>query len=480
MRERQRRRQREEEERMREIERRRRIARKRKRRQQVRRRRKILAMTVFFLVFVIVVLSTVAVRKLSEEKKRQEMLKKQEQQKAEEEQNLLNVVAVGDNLIHDAIIDAGKENNWDFSFLYKNLKEEIKEADIASVNQETPFVKNHEKAAGYPDFATPTEVGDALAAVGFDIVTQATEHAFDQEAEGIAGTASFWKKNYPEMSILGIHGKEGENRYRIIEKKNFKIAVLNYTTLLSENHTIKDEEAYMLDIYSEKNMKKDIAEAKEASDVTIVYLHGGKTDSEKADKKLQKRIKFLAEQGADVVICSHPHILKGYGKVERPDGKEMLVYYSLGNFVSNQPALEKLLGGMAKFTLKKNEKSGEVTVKDYSLIPLVMHYNSDYTECSVYKLSDYTESMAQEHGIHDAEPDTDFTAAELKSAAADIGEIEMEFGKSEDEDADKKGKKEKSAKDNQEDEYKNEEESQEENSEENNDEADESDEEKTP
>ena len=252
---------------------------------------------------------------------------------------------------------------------------------------------------------------------GFDIVTQATEHAFDRESDGITESVEFWDKSYPKITNLGIHEKDNESRYQIIEKKNFKVAVMNYSSMISENHSIPSTESYMVDTYSEKKVKEDLAKAKEEADVSIVYLHSGKSDAEDLDEKLQEKINFLAEQGADVVICSHPHILKKYGKLTRPDGKEMLVYYSLGNFVSHQSSLENLLGGMAEFTLKKDAKSGEVTIEEYSLVPLVMHYNEDFTNAGVYKLSDYTEELAKEHKIHTEDEEAEFTLSALKEAA---------------------------------------------------------------
>lgn len=433
-----RREQREEEERRLELERRRRIAIARKRRQQQIRRQKMM-MAGAGLAILVIGAAAFAIHGKIEEKKAKAAQEKQKETeakaKAEEENNTLHMVAAGDNLIHDALINAGKENDWNFDFLYENIKKVIKDADLASVNQETPLEKDHDKAAGYPDFATPEEVGDALANAGFDIVTQATEHAFDQQEDGIATSVSFWNKNYPKVSLLGIHSKE-EERYQVIEKKNFKVAVMNYSCMLSENHSIPEDESYMVDTYSEKNIKSDLKKAKEEADVTIVYLHGGKSDSSEPDEKLQNRIDFLAEQGADVVICSHPHILKGYELKKRPDGKNMLVYYSLGNFVSNQSSLENLLGGLADFTLKKDAKTGEVTIEDYSLIPVVMHYNSDYTEAGVYELSDYTEALAKTHGIHEENSEETFSLSALKSAAQEIGEITTGSSLSEDGDSD--------------------------------------------
>lgn len=454
-----RRRRREEEERQRELERRRRIARQRKRQRQVMRRRLILASVGLVLLLAAIIAGVVTIRgKIAEKKAQEAKEKKQQEEEAarlEEENNTLHMVAVGDNMIHDAIIQAGKKNDWNFDFLYENIKKDIENADVAFVNQETPFVKSHSAVAGYPDFATPTEVGDALAAAGFDVVTHATEHIFDQGSDGIINSVSFWKKNYPEITRLGIHSDEEEKNYEIRNVKNFKIALLNYSTLLSENHKIEKDETYMINLYSEKNVKADLEAAKEEADLTIVTLHGGKSDSAEPDEKLLDRVSFLSEQGADIILCSHPHILKGYELLTREDKGKTLVYYSLGNFASGQTALENLLGGMADITIKKNADSGKISIEDYSLVPLVMHYNSDFSEAGIYKLSDYSEELASEHasrkqntsgeeedgddqGSDDGEEDTDtgFSLRALEKAADAIGELKD--GKTQEDDTEDK------------------------------------------
>lgn len=417
-----------EEERLREEERRRRIARARRRRQVIRRRR-MMAFGILLIVVILIAAAAAAIYKKEQERKQQEAVEKQRQEEAaalkEEENNTLHIRAVGDNLIHEAFIEAGRDNDWNFDFLYENIKNDISDADLASVNQETPLTTEHEDAAGYPDFNTPSEVGEALADAGFDIVTQATEHAFDQEETGIRDTISFWEDEHEKITLLGIHKSQNDSRYQIIEKKNFKIAVMNYSTMLSENHSIPEDSSYMVDLYSEENARADLEAAKREADVAIVYLHGGQDESAEPEERLKNRVQFLAEQGADVIICSHPHVLKGYELIEKPDGKETLVYYSLGNFVSAQSSLENLLGGMADFTLKKD--GDEVTIDSYSMLPLVMHYNADYTECSVYKLSDYTDELAQEHGIHEEDPEAEFSMAALEEAADQAGELHSEW-----------------------------------------------------
>ena len=135
----------------------------------------------------------------------------------------------------------------------------------------------------------------------------------------------------------------------------------------------------------------------------MVFLHTGVEDQNEIDDQTQERINYLAQQGVDIAICSHPHVLRPVSQVDRPDGGKMLVYYSLGNFVSAQKEVPQLLEGMADITLKKDADTGEVTIQDYSLVPLVMHYEKDQTNARV----------AAAHGVHDYSSD-EFTLESIR------------------------------------------------------------------
>ena len=381
-------------------------------------RQKIIIGGMVFLAAVIVIFSSVI--KANHKKQEAEAAAKAAQEKKAEEEakrlkeeNTLHMVAVGDNLYHDSILEEGKgaeeSEDWNFDFLYANVKKEIENADLAAVNQESPFVNNHDEAAGYPEFATPLEGGEALVKAGFDIVTQATNHAFDKGKAGIINSVSFWKNKHAAVTLLGIHQDQEDqdkNRVQVIEEKNFKIAMMNYTFTLNESAQMSESESYCVDLYEEETVKQDVAKAKTMADIVIVFLQTGTEDVTEVDEETEERMDFLAEQGVDIAICSHPHVVRAFGMKERPDGNSMLVYYSLGNFVSTQEAIPELLEGMADFTLEKDPETGKVSVTDYSLVPLVMHYDKGKTNCSVYKLSDYTEDMAKNHGIHEYSQDT--------------------------------------------------------------------------
>ena len=93
----------------------------------------------------------------------------------------VNLVAVGDNLIHNTLIAAGEKEDGtlDYNSFYENIKADISAADVAVINQETMLGGSQFPYAGYPCFNTPWEVGDAAIAAGFDIFTCATNHSLD-------------------------------------------------------------------------------------------------------------------------------------------------------------------------------------------------------------------------------------------------------------------------------------------------------------
>lgn len=84
---------------------------------------------------------------------------------------------------------------WNYNSIYAHVKDKIQAADLAVVNQETVFVENRADISGFPLFGTPTEVGDALADAGFDVVQQASNHTYNKKDQGILIPSVFGRKN---------------------------------------------------------------------------------------------------------------------------------------------------------------------------------------------------------------------------------------------------------------------------------------------
>lgn len=314
----------------------------------------------------------------------------------------VTLLAVGDNLIHIEVVKSGKQEDGSYQYdhLYKNLADEIKAADLAVVNQETILGGDDFAYSGYPSFNSPSEIGEALVSAGFDVVTHATNHTMDMGYKAVKNTFDFWS-GYPEVTVLGINEtKEQQDTIPIVEKNGIKLAMLNYTYGLNGYHMPEDK-PYLVNLLDKKKMQKDIRKAKELADFIIVFPHWGTEYVYEATSMQEDLADFFYDLGVDLVIGTHPHVLEPVEWIEKEPGHRMLVYYSLGNFMSYQKEAPRMLGGMATLTITK-DASGTY-ISDAAITPIVTHYENgpaDY-HYGIFKLNEYTPALANVHGVSD-------------------------------------------------------------------------------
>ena len=311
------------------------------------------------------------------------------------------VLAVGDNLVQPSLLASGQSESgtWNYDSVYANLKADIQAADIAIVNQETPFTADHSTVSGTAPYATPTEVGDALVNAGFNVVTSATALIDDNGDSMLNETLNYWETSHPEVTLAGIHKSQtGTDTAKIVEINGIKIAFLNYTFPASAS--AKDS---MVDTFNTANVAAAIKEAKASADCVIFSANWGKAEEPMPTEYEKEWANFLMEQGVDVVIGTNPNVLQPYGYLTDDAGHNMLIYYSLGNFVTGQETLKQILGGMATFSITKtiDGEQSSIEIQNATLTPLVMHYSYDNQEYAPYKLSDYNDTLAAAHSIRE-------------------------------------------------------------------------------
>ena len=315
----------------------------------------------------------------------------------------VELLAVGDNLIHTGLYQTGMNSDgaWNYDHLYEHVRDEIQAADLAIINQETIFIEDRSKISAYPVFGSPTEIGDSLVWAGFDVVLHASNHTMDKGKEGVWDTINFWRTEHPEITVLGINeSEEAEKRVPVVECKGIRFAMLNYTYGLN-GFSVPGDQPYLVNLLDKDRVALDIANAKEVADMVVVFCHVGSEYVYEPSEYSKQWVDFLLEQEVDIVINAHPHVLEPYTMLEGEDGHQMLVYYSLGNFISTQDRVPRLLGGMAKITIEvRNHEDGkDFTITDYTLEPVVAHWNYGTMEFGVYMLEDYTNELAAKHGI---------------------------------------------------------------------------------
>ena len=81
---------------------------------------------------------------------------------------------------------------------------------------------------------------------------------------------------------------------------------------------------------------------------------------------------MFLECRADVVVGTHPHVMQPYEVLKGDDGHRMLIYYSIGNYISAQPEKSCTKGGMASFTVSLTPAGYQVT--EYDLTPLTIRW----------------------------------------------------------------------------------------------------------
>jgi poly-gamma-glutamate capsule biosynthesis protein CapA/YwtB (metallophosphatase superfamily) len=336
------------------------------------------------------------------------------------EDNTLTLLAVGDNLIHEQVIESGKKSDGSYNYdhLFTHLKDEISDADISIINQETILGGSDFPYTGYPVFNSPIEIGDAIINAGFDVVLHATNHAMDKGFEGVNNTIHYWEK-HKDITMIGLNSSDIQrDTIPVIERNGIKIALLNYTYGLN-GYSLPKDKPYLVNMLDKSEIKKDISKAKQVSDFVIVFPHWGTEYVYEPDHNQKDWTSFFAQEGVDLVIGTHPHVVEPIEWIKSDNGHQMLVYYSLGNYVSYQREAPRMLGGMAKITLEK--KDSKVYVTENGIVPIVTHYENHHNyEYGVYKLSEYTKEQALKHGVIELEENSIFTLDGTISLANEV------------------------------------------------------------
>ena len=329
------------------------------------------------------------------------------------EEQEVTLIMVGDMLMHTPINETGvkEDGSIDFSHLFTHTKDMIEEADIAIVNQEVILGGEELGISGYPAFNTYYEFGDDLVDVGFDVVLHATNHALDKGKRGVLNCLSYWEENHPEIGVLGIQdSQEEQNEIYVQETNGIRIAILNYT-YGTNGIPLPEDMPCAVNLMDKGKMAEDIAKAKEISDFVIVCPHWG-TEYVLQETDYQKNYaEFLLEQGVDLVLGTHPHVIEPVEMMQDEEGNEMLVYYSLGNYVNCTSSETadigwRMLGAMAEVTIAMDGE-GEAYIKKYGAEPLVTYVSADQKTIEVYPMDEFTDEMAQ--ASHTIKYTTDFS-----------------------------------------------------------------------
>jgi poly-gamma-glutamate synthesis protein (capsule biosynthesis protein) len=325
----------------------------------------------------------------------------------------IRLIFAGDIMGHTPQISAAKtDSGYDYNPCYEYLKAHIDNADFAIANFETTLAG--EPYTGYPQFSSPDEALDAPKNAGFDLFLIANNHIADKGSAGLKKTIQKMQSKTlfagayidsiqrdslypviveitPAFSILSAEiSAEDSIILTAFRNNTLKIAILNYS--YGTNGIVLPKPS-IINYIDTNQIKIDIQKIENQYDILICCIHWGIEYQNYSGKEQKNLAQFLANNGVDLIIGSHPHVVQNFDVLYRNDDttQHVPVYYSLGNMISNQR--ERYRNGGILAVVDINPISKKITTCDY--LPFYVHKGFLFNKFQYYLLptADFQENQ---------------------------------------------------------------------------------------
>ena len=274
---------------------------------------------------------------------------------------------VGDAMQHQAQLDRAKElggGNYDYSGCFTLIAPEITSADYAVCNLEVPL-GGGPSYTGYPCFSAPDSYAVALKDAGFDMFLTANNHCLDRRDRAARRTIS-------ALDSLGIDHigtyRDAAMRDSLVpfikDIKGFKVGFLNYTY---GTNGIEPTDGVEVALIDKERIDREIRKTREAgAEIIVAAMHWGVEYVLLQNRNQEDIADFLIDRGVDLIIGGHPHVIQPMKVVRNEkEGKDVLLVYSLGNFISNMKTADTRGGALVRATLERGA-DGKARFKEAS------------------------------------------------------------------------------------------------------------------
>lgn len=319
------------------------------------------------------------------------------------------LIFVGDILPHDSMINYALsygQDHYDFSGNFELVKEDFERADLVVANNEF-CVDENLPIQSYPRFIIPEGIYNAIKNCGVDVLTNANNHCLDGDIEGIATTIDAIEKH--DLKHVGT-SKGPRIPYIVVDVNGIRVSILSYTQTLNGLDYLLDtpEKQNMVNILNKDYLKEDINLAVKQSDFVIVYPHWGEEYESYPNEYQIELAHYMLECGADLIIGNHPHVIEPKEFYRTKDGRDGIIYYSLGNFISNQcfETMEDYRtehGLMVECDIeKKGDDRAKITEENYHVTWSGRTFDSYGTLNRIYPVYKYLDKSKIEEDITDS------------------------------------------------------------------------------
>lgn len=287
----------------------------------------------------------------------------------------ITLLFAGDLMQHITQINAARidGDKYDYTDCFALVRPLIEEADIAIGNFEVTL--GGKPYRGYPCFSAPDDYVLAIRDAGFDVLLTANNHCLDSGRKGLERTIRMLDSlRIPHCGTYATPAARQKEYPLLIEKKGFRLALLNYT-YGTNGLTVKQPN--VVNYIDTTIIARDILSAQAMQpDAIICCIHWGIEYQTHQNREQEQLADWLLAHGVTHIIGSHPHVVQPIEVRGTEETDRHLVVFSLGNYLSNQ-WMQNCDGGLM-VTLEL-EKDSVTRMKDasYELVwvsrPIVSH-----------------------------------------------------------------------------------------------------------
>ncbi|MFZ0743138.1 MAG: CapA family protein [Terracidiphilus sp.] len=256
----------------------------------------------------------------------------------------------GDVIPHEAVRAAAAadgEGVQGWTALFSDVADVFQDADFGFVNMETPVAPAHSHGSKPFLFDAPVALPEALKASGIKIVSFANNHVMDQGWPGFAET----REHLRDIGLQFVGTSDtAATAWQpvIVEANGIKVGWLGMTRWLNGNRNPDSPDQPHVNFFpypgesnsapgaDEAQVLAAVKAARAQCDFLVISIHWGieyATAPRPEDVEVAHK---MLDAGASVIVGHHPHVLQPVETYRTPDGRSTVIFYSLGNFLSNQ------------------------------------------------------------------------------------------------------------------------------------------------
>ncbi len=250
----------------------------------------------------------------------------------------VTLVAAGDIVVHRRVAAAATAHLADggYAWVLGPLRAELPPESIAIANLETPLSERYRR----PGNTTPPVLGAdpslaaALAATGFDVVSLANNHAYDQTARGLTETLAALRDAGVASAGAGASNTDAD-RPVVLRRGAVRVALLAFTDRVNSGPGAGASAVALGFSPDGRRTRAALRAARASADVVVLSIHWSRDFVYAPTPAQRAQARAWIDAGADVILGTGPHVLQRVERLASPRG-EAVVAWSLGNLLSNQ------------------------------------------------------------------------------------------------------------------------------------------------